>query len=177
MTRQGMSIRFNADDARQMGRATRGVRGVRLRDGDEVVGAEVLDEQETILSVSEKGYGKRSSPAEYRIQNRGGTGIITIKTTERNGLVAGAIQVLDDDNVMLATDGGKIIRTRVGEIPVLSRNTQGVKLINLEEGERVIGLERLAEDDEDVEETEFPADDDSRFHSVPEGDDEPPEVE
>ena len=177
VTRQGMSIRFNADDARQMGRATRGVRGVRLREGDEVVGAEVLDENETILSVSEKGYGKRSSPEEYRIQNRGGTGIITIKTTERNGLVAGAIQVLDDDNVMLATDGGKIIRTRVGEIPVLSRNTQGVKLINLEEGERVVGLERLAEDDEDVEPEEFPADDDSRFHSVPEGDDEPPEIE
>ncbi len=177
VTRQGMSIRFNADDARQMGRATRGVRGVRLREGDEVVGAEVLDENETILSVSENGYGKRSSPEEYRIQNRGGTGIITIKTSERNGLVAGAIQVLDDDNVMLATDGGKIIRTRVNEIPVLSRNTQGVKLINLEEGERVIGLERLAEDDEEVEAEVFPADDDSRFHSVPEGDDEPPEVE
>ncbi|MFH1530920.1 MAG: DNA gyrase subunit A [Pseudomonadota bacterium] len=177
VTRQGMSIRFNVDDARQMGRATRGVRGVRLRKGDEVVGAEVLNEQETILSVSELGYGKRSSPEEYRIQNRGGTGIITIKTSERNGLVAGAIQVLDEDNVMLATDGGKIIRTRVNEIPVLSRNTQGVKLINLEKGERVIGLERLAEDDEEEDETEpFPAVDDSRFHSTPEGDDEPPEV-
>jgi len=176
VTRQGMSIRFNVEDARQMGRATRGVRGVRLREGDEVVGAEVLDEQETILSVSENGYGKRSSPEEYRIQNRGGTGIITIKTTERNGLVAGAIQVFETDNVMLATDGGKIIRTRVEEIPVLSRNTQGVKLINLEEGERVIGVERLAEDDED-EPDEIFADDDSRFHSIPEGDDEPPAVE
>jgi len=176
VTRQGMSIRFNVEDARQMGRATRGVRGVRLREGDEVVGAEVLDEQETILSVSENGYGKRSSPEEYRIQNRGGTGIITIKTTERNGLVAGAIQVFETDNVMLATDGGKIIRTRVEEIPVLSRNTQGVKLINLEEGERVIGVERLAEDDED-EPDEILADDDSRFHSIPEGDDEPPAVE
>ena len=175
VTRRGMSIRFNVGDARQMGRATRGVRGIRLRKGDEVVAAEVLNENETILSVSENGYGKRSSPDEYRIQNRGGTGIITIKTTERNGLVVGVIQVLDNDNVMLATEGGKIIRTRVNEIPILGRNTQGVKLINLDEGERVCGLERLAEDDEDVPE-EFPEEDDSRFHSVPEGDDEEPPV-
>ena len=176
VTRQGMSIRFNVGDARQMGRATRGVRGIRLRKGDEVVGAEVLDENETILSVSENGYGKRSSPDEYRIQNRGGTGIITIKTSERNGLVVGVIQVLDTDNVMLATEVGKIIRTRVNEIPILGRNTQGVKLINLDKGERVCGLERLAEDDEDEPE-EFPEEDDSRFHSVPEGDNEDPTIQ
>ncbi|MBM4372700.1 MAG: DNA gyrase subunit A, partial [Deltaproteobacteria bacterium] len=146
VTKHGQSIRFEVTDVREMGRATRGVIGVRLREGDAVVGAEVIREDETILSVSENGYGKRSRPDEYRIQNRGGVGIITIKTTERNGLVVGAIQVAETDNVMLITDGGTILRTRISEIPVLGRNTQGVKLINLGEGEHVVAIERLAED-------------------------------
>jgi DNA gyrase subunit A len=169
VTRDGQSIRFLATDVRDMGRGTRGVIGIRLREGDEVVGGIVLKPGDTILSVSENGFGKRSAPDEYRIQHRGGTGIITIKTSERNGRVVSAIQVSEDDNIMLVTDSGKVIRTRVKEIPVLGRNTQGVKLINLEAGERVTGVERLAEDDEEPEggAEAAPEDDAFRFHSKP----------
>jgi DNA gyrase subunit A len=171
VTRDGQSIRFQATDVRDMGRGTRGVIGIRLREGDGVVGGIVLKAGETILTVSENGFGKRSEPDEYRIQHRGGTGIITIKTSERNGRVVSAIQVSNEDNIMLVTDGGKVIRTRVKEIPVVGRNTQGVKLINLDAGERVMGVERLAEEDEEPEGTDGdavdPGDESFRFHSKP----------
>jgi DNA gyrase subunit A len=176
VTKDGQSIRFQATDVRDMGRGTKGVMGIRVREGDEVVGGIVLKAGETILTVSENGFGKRSEPDEYRIQHRGGTGIITIKTSERNGRVVSAIQVSADDNIMLVTDGGKVIRTRVKEIPVLGRNTQGVKLINLDAGERVTGVERLAEEDEEPEgvaaDADAEGDDSFRFHSKPPEDEE-----
>ena len=148
----GQSIRFSADDVRSTGRATRGVRGMALDKGDEVVSMEILDEgaeEGTLLSVTENGYGKRTELGEYRFQKRAGRGIITIKTTERNGAVMAVKLVGEDDHVILVTASGKIIRLRVREIGVYSRNTQGVRLINLEEDERVVGIERIVDPDEE----------------------------
>jgi DNA gyrase subunit A len=169
-TRQGYSIRFTGDSLRVLGRATMGVRGVTLRDKDLVVGATVLsDPNSSILSVTENGYGKRSPVGEYRVQNRGGMGIITIKTTDRNGKVVAALQVTDEDEIMLVTDQGQIIRIGTKDLRVIGRNTQGVRLFNLADGEKVVGVERLAEREEEEENgngsPEPPEDDGSRFHS------------
>jgi DNA gyrase subunit A len=135
-TRQGKSIRFGETEIREMGRVAAGNIGIRMEPGDEVVGMEVLDEGATILTVTENGYGKRTRTGEYRIQGRGGKGILTIKTSERNGPVVYAYQVTDQDQLMIITEQGKIIRLRAGEISVIGRNTQGVKLIDLGEGEK-----------------------------------------
>ena len=147
-TRQGISIRFHEEDVRAMGRAAVGVRGIDLEEGDVVVGMDILRPQGTMLTVTEKGYGKRTAVEEYRKQSRGGKGVITLKVTEKTGTVTGVCQVLDTDDVMLVTDGGKIIRMAVGEIRVIGRNTQGVRLIGLEENERVASIARLAEKEE-----------------------------
>jgi len=148
-TQDGKSIRFNEDQVRAMGRAATGVRGISTREGDATVGMEVLKPGKTILTVSENGYGKRSPLEEYREQNRGGQGIITIKTTERNGQVVGILQVDQRDEIMLITSGGKMIRTRVAEIPTMSRNTQGVRLMEPSEGERVVSVAKLVEEDDE----------------------------
>ncbi|HEX9204631.1 MAG TPA: DNA gyrase subunit A, partial [Candidatus Deferrimicrobiaceae bacterium] len=147
-TRQGMSIRFHEEDVRPMGRAATGVRGIDLEEGDAVVGMDILRPQGTMLSVTENGYGKRTAVEEYRNQTRGGKGVITLKVTEKTGSVVGVCQVADADEVMLVTDGGKIIRMAVGEIRVIGRNTQGVRLIGLSEEERVASIARLAEKEE-----------------------------
>jgi DNA gyrase subunit A len=147
-TRQGMSIRFREDDVRAVGRTAVGVRGIALEEGDEVVGMEILRPQGTMLTVTEKGFGKRSAVEEYRVQSRGGKGVITLKVTEKTGSVLGVAQVSEEDDVMLVTDGGKIIRMPVAEIRVSGRNTQGVRLIGMEEDEHVASLARLAEKEE-----------------------------
>jgi DNA gyrase subunit A len=147
-TQDGKSIRFNEEQVRAMGRSATGVRGISTREGDATVGMEVLKPGKTILTVSENGFGKRSPLDEYREQNRGGQGIITIKTSERNGQVVGIMQVDDRDEIMLITSGGKMIRTRVAEIPTMSRNTQGVRLMEPSEGERVVSVAKLGEDEE-----------------------------
>ncbi len=147
-TQDGKSIRFNEEQVRAMGRSATGVRGISTREGDATVGMEVLKPGKTILTVSEHGFGKRSPLDEYREQKRGGQGIITIKTTERNGQVVGIMQVDDRDEIMLITSGGKMIRTRVAEIPTMSRNTQGVRLMEPNEGERVVSVAKLGEEDE-----------------------------
>ncbi|HEX9191229.1 MAG TPA: DNA gyrase C-terminal beta-propeller domain-containing protein, partial [Candidatus Deferrimicrobiaceae bacterium] len=147
-TRQGMSIRFHEGDVRPMGRAATGVRGIDLEEGDALVGMDILRPQGTMLSVTEKGYGKRTAVEEYRNQTRGGKGVITLKVTEKTGPVVGVCQVSDGDEAMLVTDGGKIIRLAVGEIRVIGRNTQGVRLIGLSESERVASIARLAEKEE-----------------------------
>ena len=147
-TRQGMSIRFHEEDVRSMGRAATGVRGIDLEEGDLLVGMDILRPQGTMLSVTEKGYGKRTAVEEYRNQTRGGKGVITLKVTEKTGSVVGVCQVSEADEVMLVTDGGKIIRMAVGEIRVIGRNTQGVRLIGLSENERVASIARLAEKEE-----------------------------
>jgi DNA gyrase subunit A len=150
-TRDGKSIRFNEAQVRPMGRAAGGVRGVALRDGDLAVGMEVLRPGKTILTVTENGFGKRSPLDDYREQNRGGQGIITIKTTERNGAVVGVLQVADADEVMVVSNAGKILRIRVSQIPTIGRNTQGVRIMDCEEGERVVSVARLAEPEDDAE--------------------------
>lgn len=141
----GKSIRFHESDVRPMGRTARGVRGIRLEKGDRIVGMEVLSHGQTLFTVTENGYGKRTSIDEYPVHRRGGKGVITIKTNERNGRVVGILLVGDDDELMLMTNGGKLIRMPVKGISVISRNTQGVKLMGTDPGERVVSAAWLAE--------------------------------
>ena len=148
-TKEGMSIRFNEDDVREMGRAARGVKGITLAKDDVVVGMEVLekDTKDTILMVTTKGYGKRSEVPEYRIQSRGGSGVITQKTTDKVGVVVGTLKVNPNQELILSTDQGQVIRMRISDISVLGRNTQGVRLINLDEKQEfVTGLAIVEED-------------------------------
>ena len=144
-TRRGMAIRFNEKNVRPMGRTSRGVRGIALGKDDEVVGMEVLRGDSTLLTIAERGYGKRSNAAEYRRQARGGKGIITIKADERNGYVVGIKQVMEEDNLMIITSSGKIIRIAVQNISVIGRNTKGVRLISVDKDEHVVGVTRLIE--------------------------------
>jgi len=149
-TRSGKAIRFREGDARAMGRAAGGVRGISLEGEDEVVSLVVLSPEATILTVSERGQGKRSDLDEYRLQTRGGKGIITMKVGDRTGGVVGVAQVSEADEVMLVTDRGRLIRMRVDEMRVIGRNTQGVKLVDVDDGERVVSVARLVEADLEV---------------------------
>ncbi len=142
---RGKAIRFHESDIRPSGRIARGVRGMRLAKGDVIVGMEVLSHGQTLFAVTENGFGKRTSIDEYPVQKRGGMGVISIKTTERNGLVVSILLVENDDGIMLITDIGKIIRMSVSGISVISRNTQGVKLMGMEAVQKVTGVARLAE--------------------------------
>jgi DNA gyrase subunit A len=146
----GKSIRFHESNVRPSGRIARGVFGLRLIPDDRIVGMEVLSHGQTLFTATENGFGKRTSIDEYPLHNRGGKGVITIKTTERNGPVVGMLLVDDDDDLMVMTDGGKLIRMAVKNISVISRNTQGVKLIGMMPEERVVGVARLAEKENDV---------------------------
>ncbi len=150
-TRDGMAIRFPEDDIRAMGRTAYGVKGIVLRDDDEVVGMEVLRAGGTILTVTENGYGKRTEIDEYRVQSRGGLGIINIQTSERNGKVIGVSCVLENEELMFITEQGMILRTQANGISVIGRATQGVRLIDMEEGDRTVSIARL-EDQGSVEE-------------------------
>jgi len=141
----GQSIRFHESDIRATGRVARGVRGLRLAPGDSIVGMEVLSYGQTLFTATEHGYGKRTSIDEYHIQKRGGKGVITIKTSERNGRVIAILLVEDDDDLMLIANSGKLIRMPVQGISIISRNTQGVKLIGIDSEEKVVGAVRLAE--------------------------------
>ena len=145
VTQGGKSIRFHESQVRPMGRAAAGVRAIATRKTDGGVGMEVLLPGKTILTVTERGFGKRSHLDDYREQNRGGQGIITIKTTERNGPVVGVVQVDDEDEVMLVSDSGKVLRVRVSGIPTMGRNTQGVRIMETGPEERVVSVARLAE--------------------------------
>ncbi len=153
-TSDGQSIRFKEEQVRATGRGTFGVVGMKLDPGDKVVSMEILTLGFNILTVSEGGYGKRTEMDEYRLQSRGGKGIITMKTTDKTGRVVGGQQVTEDDQLMLISNKGKIIRMRIKDIRIIGRNTQGVRLIELEEGERVVSLARLAEKEEDEDEDE-----------------------
>jgi DNA gyrase subunit A len=149
-TRNGMSIRFRETDVRSMGRTAGGVRGIELRDDDSVVAMEVLVAGGTILSVTEQGFGKRTELDEYRLQTRGGVGIINIQASDRNGKVIGVAHVTDDDELMLITQQGKILRMASKDIRTIGRATQGVRLIDIEGDDRAVSIARLAErDDED----------------------------
>jgi len=145
----GQAIRFHESDVRPSGRVASGVRGMKFDAGDHLVGMEVLSYGQTLFAVTENGFGKRTSIDEYPVHRRGGKGVIAIKTSQRNGKVVAILVVDETDDVMIMTNIGKIIRTRIQEISVISRNTQGVKLIGVDAGERVMGAARLAEKDED----------------------------
>jgi DNA gyrase subunit A len=147
-TTQGMSIRFHQGDVREMGRATTGVKGIELDKGDAVIGMVVLRRDATILVVSEHGYGKRSELSEYRVQKRGGKGIITFKVTDKTGRLVALKEVLPDDELMMITKHGVIIRVPVEGIRVIGRNTQGVRVMNLEAGDAVQGVARVVKEDE-----------------------------
>ena len=147
----GKSIRFHESDVRPTGRVARGVKGMRMPKGDRIVGMEVLNHGQTLFAATENGYGKRTSIDQYPVQKRGGKGVITIKTSKRNGKVVTIILVEDHDDLMVMTNKGKIIRMPIHGISVISRNTQGVKLIDIDPEERVVGAARLAEDADPVE--------------------------
>ncbi|MDH4300966.1 MAG: DNA gyrase subunit A [Nitrospira sp.] len=158
-TRQGMTIRFKEEEVRPMGRTAYGVKGITLEEGNEVIGMETItpDSTTSILTVTEGGYGKRTPVGEYRVQGRGGKGIISVKTTERNGLAIGFLQVRDGDEIMLMAAQGKVLRCKVDDIREIGRNTQGVRILDLDgEGDRVVGVARLAEV---VEREDVPSDD------------------
>jgi len=147
-TRAGKSLRIREKEIRPMGRVARGVKGMDV-DGSSLVGMEVVSEDATILTVSENGYGKRTETKEYPLRRRGGKGVLSMRTTERNGPVLGFRQVADNDEIMLITDRGRIIRMLVKEISVIGRITQGVRLIDIEPGERVVDLASLAETEDE----------------------------
>jgi DNA gyrase subunit A len=151
-TRDGMAIRFPEEDVRSTGRGAFGVRGITLRDGDAVVAMEVATPGGTVLTVSENGFGKRTKLDEYRVQSRGGLGIINIHTTDRNGKVVGIAYVRDEDELMLITQQGKILRTGARDVRTIGRATQGVRLIGVEDDDRVVSIARLAEREEDLNE-------------------------
>jgi len=149
VTSEGMSLRFHEDQLRDQGRATVGVYGIRPEKKDKVVGAAVVDPKATLLVVGENGVGKRTSFEDYRSQTRGGKGIITMKTTDKTGLVAGAISVKDADEIMMITEKGQMVRTKVKDIRESGRNTQGVYLVRLQKSDRLQGVARVVDTEED----------------------------
>ena len=149
----GKAIRFHETDVRAMGRTACGVRGIRLQKDQKVIALIIVDDG-TVLMATENGYGKRTAVDDYPAHKRGGQGVISIQGSERNGAVVGAVLVNDDDEIMLISSGGTLVRTRVSEVSVMGRNTQGVRLINLHNEEKLVGLERIVEDDDGEEENE-----------------------
>ena len=138
----GKAIRFREDDVRPMGRGAAGVRGIKLGADDEVIALCVLDDG-LILSATENGFGKRTLVDDFPVQGRGGQGVIAIQTSDRNGRTVGALQVADEDEIMLISSSGTLVRTPVSDISVIGRNTQGVRLIRVEQGQRLVGLARI----------------------------------
>jgi DNA gyrase subunit A len=156
-TQQGMAIHFSEEDVRPMGRTAYGVWGIDLEEVDAVVSLEVVRAGGTVLTVTKNGFGKRTELGEYRLQSRGGKGLINIKTSERNGPVVGVNFLRADEQVMLITEKGMIIRLNTADISTIGRNTQGVRLIQLEEGDHLVSVARLAEREEDEESPGDPA--------------------
>jgi len=150
VTKDGMSIRFNEEDAREMGRASVGNWGIRPEKGDYVIGVEVVDSNATLLVAGENGIGKRTPFDEYRVQSRGGKGIITMKTTEKVGSVIGALTVTDTDEIMLTTSQGQTVRTGCKDIRTAGRNTQGVKLIDLAAGDKLVAIARVVSEQQEA---------------------------
>jgi DNA gyrase subunit A len=147
-TQAGKALRCREEEIRPMGRVARGVKGMNV-DGSSLVGMEVVSEEATILTVSENGYGKRTRTKEYPLRRRGGKGVLSMRTTERNGPVVGFRQVWDSDEIMLITDRGLLIRMKVNEISIIGRVTQGVRLIHIPHDERVVDMAILAESEEE----------------------------
>jgi len=152
--KNGKAIRFKETDARPLGRVSRGVKGVRLTGDDEVVTIEIVDTDATMMAITENGYGKRTSFDEYRTQSRGGKGIISIQTTERNGKVVSAHAVTEEHRLMLISEGGQMICIGASDLRVIGRNTQGVRLFNLKEGDKLVAAAVL-DPEEDAPEEEI----------------------
>jgi DNA gyrase subunit A len=150
-THEGMGIRFEESQVRAMGRVSAGVRGIHLREGDWVEEVATVDPEEhaDILVVTDLGFGKRTAVDEFRVQGRGGYGVKLIQLTDKNGAVAGIRHVHESDQVLVLTEGGMVIRTKVSEISRIGRSTQGVRVIRLDEDDRVVAVAKLAEEDED----------------------------
>jgi DNA gyrase subunit A len=142
-TKDGNAVRFNETDVRPVGRYSQGVRGIKLRGEDEVIGMVVADESKSLLTVTENGFGKRTPVTDYRLINRGGSGVINIKTTDRNGKVVSIKSVTDEDELMFVSVLGQIIRTSAKFISVIGRNTQGVRLMRLDENDKIADAARL----------------------------------
>ena len=153
----GKAIRFDENDVRPMGRTAAGVRGVRLPVSEEVISLIIVDEQGMVLTASQNGYGKRTPIEDFPMHGRGGQGVIALQISERNGQMVGALLVKPDDEIMLISSSGTLVRTPVGEISIQGRNTQGVRLIRLDEGDRLVGLERILPEAEAEENGEAPA--------------------
>lgn len=169
-TSGGKCIRFNEKDVRSLGRSTRGVTGIRLATGSRVISMAVVNDQATILAVSENGYGKRTAVSEYNTQKRAGQGVFTLKTGGRNGDMVAALQVLNEDQVMMMTDTGRLVRIRMDSVSVIGRNTQGVKLIDCDAKERVIGAVCVVEKQDDSENHDFVDSDYEENNSILEDD-------
>ncbi|HEX9842854.1 MAG TPA: DNA gyrase C-terminal beta-propeller domain-containing protein, partial [bacterium] len=148
-TRMGLSLRFEVHSVREVGRVARGVIGIRLNKGDTVVGMEILSGGNSLLTLTENGYGKKTGVADYRVGSRGNKGIFTIKTSQRNGKVVGILQVQDDQEVMIITQLGKLIRLKLKNLRTIGRLTQGVRLIHMDEGEHVVSIAKIVENGED----------------------------
>jgi DNA gyrase subunit A len=149
----GKTIRFNEEGARAMGRVSQGVKGMNLEEGEKIIGMEILEPGTEILTVTDRGYGKRSEEAEYRTQTRGGKGILAMKLTDKTGNIVSIKPVTERDDLMIITDKGQVIRTKISGISLLGRNTQGVRLINVKADEKVVAVEKIIDPDEGPEES------------------------
>jgi DNA gyrase subunit A len=149
----GKIIRFSEEDCRPMGRVSQGVKGIAISPEEKVIGMEIIDDGVEILSVTENGYGKRTQASEYRKQSRGGKGIIAMRLTEKNGLICAIKPVKETDELMIITNNGQVIRTKISGISLLGRATQGVRVIRLKDGEKVVSLEKIADTEADIEES------------------------
>jgi DNA gyrase subunit A len=177
----GKAVTFHEDDVRPMGRTATGVRGIKIDDSTEVISLIAVSPEENaqhILLGTQNGFGKRTPVSDFPIQKRGGQGVIAIQTTDRNGAVVGAVLVSEDDETMLITNGGTLVRTQVGDISSMGRNTQGVTLIRLDEGESLTEIEAvqsLSSDGDDESEVDTSSDNDSQNNSDNNSDNNPPE--
>ncbi|MET0093550.1 MAG: DNA gyrase C-terminal beta-propeller domain-containing protein, partial [Sedimenticola sp.] len=153
-TSAGKAIRFEEGKVRPMGRTACGVRGVKLEKEQRVISLIIAEEDQTVLTVTENGFGKRTPVSQFPVKGRGGMGVISIKTSDRNGDQVGAVLVDDSDEIMLITDGGTLVRTRVDDVSVMGRGTQGVTMIRLSKGEKLVGIERIESLDEEGDEEE-----------------------
>jgi DNA gyrase subunit A len=158
-TKHGLSVRFHESDVRDMGRDTTGVKGIELRPDDRVVGMVVIKREATLLVVTEKGMGKCTHIDDYRVQKRGGKGILTVNRTEKTGDVVALMEVLPEDEIMLITRGGIVIRSSVDQVRVTGRNAQGVRLVSLDEGDAVTAVARVVPEEKGEVEGDGDADD------------------
>ena len=147
LSNAGKAIRFDEGDVRAMGRQARGVRGMRLQDNQHVISLIIRDDNAEVLTVSASGYGKRSPVADFRLTGRGGQGVIAMQCNDRNGAMVGGVQVEDGEEIMLISDQGTLVRTRVDEVRVMGRNTQGVTLIRVGDNEKLVSVDRIVEPD------------------------------